>query len=543
MRTAQTLRSSALSSVQRVTEDGQAFVEERLSDAVPTRYGDLLVEWAREVARWQKGHQPVLAVDTTQRTVRFAAEGPLVSGSQLAAAFSALDRPFPIELWLSLAQSWGRAVQAQLVSYPIAGVRGQWVVDADQLAVTRHGHVLFGHARTYSVMDGLRLQSRSESDPLPLVRHPLQLGTDPKDLGPAAQVKDLAFSLVVLLTGRMPFDGVDDAERVLAVGGPLGVEALSPALEGVLHRAMHVRREERFPDVPAFLAALASAAQVEPMAPARTMEVLRAAVAEGETADRRDRLDVACGRRPPPVVLTEEQRVDRRAVDWIVERLRTGMPLEAVGAADEFAFELSRRRYRKATLERWMTEACRRCEAELAAGAGRETEALERAFAALNAAGIVARLGYGWSTKSGLELFAYERAALQGAGRVRGLVFCSMQTESEAAADADLWLATCHLDDGSSRDEGQQAQAFLEEVQAALQAEGLRVTALDRRPDQRVCDLRLEGFRLFRRTDHAECVGGDPRFGPAETQRALSTPEGIASLTRRASKKAARRRG
>lgn len=539
MRTAQTLRSSAISLVQRVTQDGQDFVEERLSDAVPAAYGNLLVEWARQVSRWQKGHQRVLAVDTTRRTVRFEAEGPLVQGSELAAAFAALDRPFPIELWLSLAQSWGRAVEAQLVPYAIAGVRGQWVVDVDQLAVTPQGHVLYGHARTYSVMDGLRLSSRSESDPLPLVRHPLQLGTDPKDLGPAAQVKDLAFSLTVLLTGRMPFDGADDVRRVQALAGPLGVAGIAPPLEAVLRRAMHVRREERFPDVPAFLAALAGAAQVEPLSPARKMEALRAAVAEGETADRRELLDVACGRRAPPVVLTEEQRTDQRVVDRLVERLRTGIPLEAVRAADEFEYELSQRRYRKATLERWMTEACRRYEAQLAAGVGRETEALERA--SLNAAGIVARLGYGWSTKSGLELFADELVELRAAGRVRGLVFCSMQMEREAAADADLWLTTCHLDDGSDLDEGQQAQAFLDEVQAALRAEGLRVTALDRRADQRVCELRLEGFRLWRRTGRAECVGGDPRFGPVETQRALSTPEGVLSLARRAPKKKARR--
>lgn len=513
-----TLRTSHISTVRRITTSHGETIEERVHPDVPARYADLLVEWARRVASWQKGHERILAVDTTARTVWFA---PLrvVSGSALAEAFARIDCPFPLEAWLALARAWSRAVDEQLVRGTMAGVRGQWVVDADQLGIHVGGGLAFGHARIHSVMDGLRLDAGSEHDPLPLVRHPLQWGTVPRDVGPAAQVKDLAFSLALVLTGRMPFDGADDVARAAAIGrGDTGLGGLVPdAIERELRRAMDIRPDRRHSDVAALVTALETAAGVVPLTGDELRAVLAAVVADGDPGERRERVAAVCRREPPAPKRARRKPavVDPRGVDVIVAALRSGVPRETAreAASDHAGLEQDSER----VLDRWMSAAVTRFEAELAAGRGRDTEALERALATLNRSGVVARLGYGVSRGDGVDTFRDDLADLDEAGlRVRGLVFCSYQGLASAIDDDDLWLDAVPVS-------GQDAEALLDEVCAALRAEGLAPRRADR-------SIRLEGFALWRRTGRAECIRGMPRFATVATQRALGTPEGVVGL-------------
>lgn len=519
------LRSSHLSTIRRITTatHGET-IEERVDPGVPARYADLLVEWARHVASWQKGHERILTVDTTARTVWFA-PARTVSGSALADAFSRIDCPFPLPAWLALARAWSRPVDAQLVRGTLAGVRGQWVVDPDQVGVHLDGSLTFAHARVHSVMDGLRLDAGNEHDPLPLVRHPLQWGTAPRDVGPAAQVKDLAFSLALVLTGRMPFDGADDVARAGAIArGETGLRGLVPdAIERELQRAMDVSPARRHADVAALVAALEVAAGVAPLPGDGLRAVLAAVVGEGEPAARRARLEAALQPGPAPKrtrrrAAAVDAAVDAAVVGAIVAVLRTGVPLETAREAADADYDPARDGGRAATLDRWMRAAVSQFEAALAAGRGRDTEALERAFATLNRNGLVARLGYGASARDGLDTFRDDLADLDEAGRsVRGLVFCSHQGQASAIADDDLWLDAIPVT-------GQDADALVEEVCEALRAEGLAPRRADRR------SVRLEGFSFWRRTGRAECVHGMPRFSTLATQRALETPTGVVGL-------------
>lgn len=257
-------------------EQGSRVVEETLDPSLDAAQARESLEWVRgyllQAQRFDE-RQRVLSLRAAEGVAALDAitdDGALVPASELAARRRARDVPWNPRVFLSLASRWITAARTQGAVARVAGVRGRWLIDVDQLAVAVDGRLCFGHGRIHSVFDLLWLESFGTRaiPPMPTLAALLPMQGEPAS---RAAVKELAFALLELASGARPLRGETDVERLSRWSrGELGVDAASLALGpssdavfAVLARAAAFDPRARFDDVRAFEAAFRAAMPVD----------------------------------------------------------------------------------------------------------------------------------------------------------------------------------------------------------------------------------------------------------------------------------------
>ena len=245
------------------------------------RHREVHVNWLAFYRSLPPPFQRVLEVETEESGVKVSLARFIgVDGRDVVHALGSTGRVLPLEVWLSLALSWGEAI----LKVPHGNDGWKTPADLAQLGIDVRGELVL----TFDEPNHVVGRAWIDPDSLTLTGGYRRI---PESISPEAvrglpltegsRVYSLGIALLGLLEGQKQFA---EHESMLAKVSAIAVQGLpwgpprhpdvSPELEAVMRRATARDLAERTPSLPEFLADLKEAAAVEPANERRMIDVL-----------------------------------------------------------------------------------------------------------------------------------------------------------------------------------------------------------------------------------------------------------------------------